>query len=106
MYKAAIAIYERHKLRNRDYANTQFNLGNAYYIMKEYGLAATAYRVALPVYEQTGFASDVKKCSLGLARCLSRLGEEKKVELERLINKYEMDRSEIWWKINDFEISS
>ena len=30
MYKRAIAIYERHKLRHRYYANTNLNMGLAY----------------------------------------------------------------------------
>ena len=93
MYKRAIAIYEKHQLRHRDYANAHLNLGVAYYEMKDYKSAAAAYSVALPIYEQMGLADQVKKSSLYLARCLRRLRE--KDELERIIKKYGVVRSEI-----------
>ena len=93
MYKRAIAIYEKHQqLRHRGY-DAHLNLGNSYYKMKDYKSAAAAYSVALPIYEQMGLEYWVKQSSLGLARCLSRLGD--KEELERIIKKYGVARSEI-----------
>ena len=64
MYKRAIAIYEKHQLRHRGYADAHLNLGNSYYKMKDYKSAAAAYSVALPIYEQMGLAADVKDSSL------------------------------------------
>ena len=93
MYKQVIAIYEKHQLRHRGYANVHHNLGLAYWKMKDYKSAAVAYRISLPIYEQMGLAAQVKNSSLDLARCLSRLGE--KGELERVVKEYGVARSEI-----------
>ena len=86
MYKQAIAIYEKHQFRHRDYAGAYFNLGIVYGKMKEHGLSAAAFRLCLPIFEQMGLPAEIKNASLGLARSLRLLGE--KEELEIIIKKY------------------
>lgn len=75
MYKNSIAIYNKHRLWHRGYANAHENMGFTYESIKDYRSAARAYKISLPIYETMGQTALAKRSSLRLARCLSKIGK-------------------------------
>lgn len=78
-------------MRCRGYAVVLFNLGGAYYHLRDYKSAAEYLSQSLSIYEELGIKEQAESCGFALARCLVELFEFQR--LEELIQRYNLNPS-------------